>query len=110
MWCHPELYVFVAKDTEKWQRGLSLTAASHSILQVRELESRLIAGAQNRQSLEGRIAQQAAALGEAERKLEDADRRVVEKQRGLALLRADFAAQRVEMEEVTRTNAKLAAR
>jgi hypothetical protein len=78
--------------------------------QVRELEGQLAAAAERRRRLEEVVGQQEAGLGEAARKLADAEQRLVDKGRGFALLKADFVAQRVEIQEVTKANAAAAAR
>mgnify|MGYP001810500489 CR=1 FL=1 len=85
-------------------------AIAHRCAQVRELEARLVASTGERESLAGRLAAQEAATAAAAAKADEADQRLAAKARGFALLRADFAAQRVEVEEVTRTNGKLLAR
>ncbi|KIY93604.1 hypothetical protein MNEG_14359 [Monoraphidium neglectum] len=78
--------------------------------QVRELEARLVAAAGERQALEERLSAEQAASAAASRAAGDAEQRLAAKKRGFALLRADFAAQRVEVEEVARANGKLLAR
>jgi hypothetical protein len=77
---------------------------------VRELEARLVAAAGERQALEERLSAEQAASAAASRAAGDAEQRLAAKKRGFALLRADFAAQRVEVEEVARANGKLLAR
>lgn len=77
---------------------------------MHELEAQLAAAAGARQALEERGAARAAEAAELASRLAAAEGRAAEQARGLALLRADLAAQRVEAEDAGRASRASAAR